>query len=220
MVNSLAISNRFSVVGLCVDERRRRLLIAAEANSAGYGGISAAARATGLSRSTIARGLKDLKNHHAFSGKVRRSGGGRLALTVTQPKIIDDLFVMLEPSIMGDPMRPLLWVSKSHAKLAAALRAKGYKISKSSIPKLLNALDFRRQTNRMILEADCKPDRNAQFEHINSCIIASQDDQQPVISIDAKKKNLLGILRMLVAIIDRNILVKKSKHIILKALII
>lgn len=192
MLDQSAISDRFAAVGLSMDERRRRLLIAAEARSAGYGGISAAARATGVARSTISRGLKDLNDPKAFLGKVRRFGGGRIPLTVANPKLLDDLRALLEPSIMGDPMRPLLWVSKSHAKLAGALRANGYKISKSSIPKLLNALEYRRQTNRMILEGSYNPERDAQFEHINACVIASQDDEQPVISIDAKKKELIG----------------------------
>ena len=93
---------------------------------------------------------------------------------------------------MGDPMRPLMWVSKSHAKLAAALREMGHKIADSSIPKLLGLLKYRRQVNRKTLEGSHNPDRNAQFEHINAAVIATQAAGQPVISIDTKKKELIG----------------------------
>ena len=93
---------------------------------------------------------------------------------------------------MGDPMRPLLWVSKSHAKLAVALRAMGHRIGKSSIPKLLGLLKYRRQANRKTLEGSRNPDRDAQFEHINAAVIANQTAGQPVISVDTKKKELIG----------------------------
>jgi len=158
----------------------------------GRGGISAAARAMGVSRSTIGRGLKDLDDPGALSGVVRRPGSGRLALTVADPTLLDDLRRVLEPATMGDPMRPLLWVSKSHAKLAAALRAMGHQIGKSSIPKLLGVLRYRRQANRKTLEGSRNPDRDAQFEHINAAVVANQAAGQPVISVDTKKKELVG----------------------------
>jgi hypothetical protein len=167
-------------------------LPAAEARTAGYGGISASARATGVARSTIGRGLKDFDAPGTLSGVIRRPGSGRHALTVTDPTLLEDLRRLLKAPTMGDPMRPLLWVSKSHAKLAAALCAMGHQIAKSSIPKLLSSLNYRRQVNRKTLEDSRNPDRDAQFEHINAAVIATQAAGQPVISIDIKKKELIG----------------------------
>jgi len=192
MVDASAIGERFAAVRRSLNERGRRLFAAAEARTAGHGGISAAARATGVARSTIGRGLKDLDDPAALSGAVRRPGGGRHALTATDPTLLDDLRRLLDPATMGDPMRPLRWVSKSHAKLAAALRAMGHRIGKSSIPKLLDLLDYRRQVNRKTLEGSHNPDRDAQFEHINAAVIATQAAGDPVISIDTKKKELIG----------------------------
>jgi hypothetical protein len=192
MVDASVIRERFAAVGGGLNERSRRLLAAAEAKTAGYGGIAAAARATGLARSTIGRGLKDLADPGSLSGEVRRPGSGRPTLTKTDPGLLENLRRLLEPATMGDPMRPLLWVSKSHAKLAAALRAMGHKIGESSIPKLLDLLKYRRQVNRKTLEGSRNPERDAQFEHINAAVIATQATDQPVISIDTKKKELVG----------------------------
>ena len=108
--------------------------------------------------------------------------------------LLEGLRRLLEPATKGDPMRPLLWVSKSHAKLAAALCAMGHRIAKSSIPKLLGLLQYRRQVNRKTLEGSRNPDRDAQFEHINAAVIAAQAAGQPVISVDTKKKGLIGPL--------------------------
>jgi hypothetical protein len=192
MVDASAIRERYAAVGRGLNERSRRLFAAAEARTAGYGGISAAARATGVARSTIGRGLKDLDDPDALSGVVRRPGSGRRALTAIDATLLEDLRRLLEPATMGDPMRPLLWISKSHAKLAAALCGIGHRIAKSSIPKLLDMLNYRRQVNRKTLEGSRNPDRDAQFEHINAAVIAMQAAGQPVISIDTKKKELIG----------------------------
>ena len=187
------IRERFAAVSRGLDERSRRLLVAAEAKTAGYGGIAAASRATGVARSTIGRGLKDLADPGPLSGKVRRPGSGCPPLTVKDPALLENLRLLVEPATMGDPMRPLLWVSKSHEKRAAALRELGHKIKKSSIPKLLGLLKYRRQVIRKTLEGSRNPDRNAQFEHINAAAIATQAAGQPVISIDTKKKELVGL---------------------------
>jgi hypothetical protein len=192
MVDASVIRERFAAVGHGLNERSRRLLVAAEAKTAGYGGIAAASRATGVARSTIGRGLKDLADPGSLSGKVRRPGSGCPRLTVKDPTLLENLRLLVEPATMGDPMRPLLWVSKSHEKLAAALRELGHKIKKSSIPKLLGLLKYRRQVNRKTLEGSRNPDRNAQFEHINAAAIATQAAGQPVISIDTKKKEPIG----------------------------
>ncbi len=195
MVDVSAIGDRYAAVRRSLDERGRRLFAAAEARTAGHGGISAASRATGLARSTIGRGLKDLDDPGGLSGAVRRPGSGRHALTVTDPRLLEALCRLLEPATMGDPVRALLWVSKSHAKLAAALCAMQHQIGKSSIPKLLVLLGYRRQCNRKTLEGSCNPDRDAQFEHINAAVIATQATGQPVISVDTKKKELIGAYR-------------------------
>jgi len=192
MIDTSAIRERFAAVSRDLNERSRRLLAAAEAKTAGHGGIDAASRATGIARSTIGRGLKDLAAPDGLSGDIRRPGGGCPTLVDKDPALLDDLRRLVEPATMGDPTRPLMWVSKSHAKLAAALRDMGHKIADSSIPKLLGLLDYRRQVNRKTLEGSHNPDRNAQFEHINAAVTATQAMGQPVISIDTKKKELIG----------------------------
>jgi hypothetical protein len=192
MIDTSVIRERFSAVGQDLNERSRRLLAAAEAKTAGHGGIRAASRATGVARSTIGRGLKDLADPGSLSGAVRRPGGGCPTLIEKDPTLLENLRQLLESTTMGDPMRPLMWVSKSHAKLAAALRVMGHKIADSSIPKLLGLLKYRRQVNRKTLEGSRNPDRNAQFEHINAAVIATQAAGQPVISIDTKKKERVG----------------------------
>jgi hypothetical protein len=159
MADASVIGERFASVGRGLNERSRRLFAAAEAKTAGHGGIAATSRATGIARSTIGRGLKDLNAPETLSGVVRRPGSGRQALTDTDATLLEDLRQILEPATMGDPMRPLLWVSKSHEKLAAALREMGHKIRKSSIPKMLGLLNYRRQVNRKTLEGGRNPDR-------------------------------------------------------------
>ncbi|HEV2043031.1 MAG TPA: ISAzo13 family transposase [Casimicrobiaceae bacterium] len=192
MIDTSAIRERFTAVAQDLNERSRRLLAAAEAKTAGHGGIAAASRATGIARSTIGRGLKDLAAPDGLSGDIRRPGGGCPTLVDQDPALLEDLRRLVEPATMGDPMRPLMWVSKSHAKLAAALRDMGHKIADSRIPKLLSLLDYRRQVNRKTLEGSHNPDRNAQFDHINAAVTATQAMGQPVISIDTKKKELIG----------------------------
>jgi Rhodopirellula transposase DDE domain len=192
MIDASSICERYAAVGRNLNERARRLFAAAEARTAGYGGIAAASRATGLAPSTIGRGLKDLEDPGSLSGEVRRPGGGRSALTAKDPSLLEDLRQLLEPATMGDPMRPLRWVSKSHAKLAAALSGMGHQIGKSSIPKLLDLLGYRRQVNRKTLDGSHHADRDAQFEHINAAVLAMQAAGKPVISIDTKKKELVG----------------------------
>ena len=192
MIDENAIRSRYEAVRAGLGERERRLLAAAEARTAGYGGVSAVARATGIARSTIDRGLKDLESRDPVRPKVRRPGAGRRALLESDPTVLEDLRRLLEPATLGDPMRPLLWVSKSHAKLAAALREMGHKVSASRMPKLLECLGYRRQVNRKTKEGGHHPDRNDQFEHINQQAVTFQAAGQPVISVDTKKKELIG----------------------------
>src|SRR5271165_5886722 len=192
MIDENPIRTRYQAVRPSLNERGRRLHAAAEAITAGHGGVAAASRATKIARSTIGRGLKDLREPGSLSGKVRRKGAGRPTITAKDPTLLGDLQQLLEPATMGDPMRPLRWVSKSHKKLATALRGMGHKVSASSIPTLLAELKYCRHFNRKTKEGSSHADRDAQFEYINAKVKAFQAADQPVISVDTKKKELIG----------------------------
>ena len=192
MTNEDIIRSRFAAIKDQLTERGRRLAAAAEARSPDTT-IAEVALATGVARSTIGRGLRDLEATASLAGEVRRPGAGRPALTATYPSLVEELGKLVEPATMGDPMRPLLWVSKSHQKLAVALVALGYPISAPTVAKLLvDALGFRRQVNRKTQEGANHPDRDAQFEHINEIATRFLAQQQPAVSVDTKKKELVG----------------------------
>src|SRR3712207_914595 len=148
MIDERTIETRYAALRDQLDERGRRLFAAAEVQAIGYGGLAAVARATGLSRGTIARGLKDLDRVPLPKGRVRREGGGRHPLSVTDPTLLEDLRRIVEPVTLGDPVRPLQWVSKSHKKLAIALQAQGHTVSPNTVRKLLPQLGYSRQANR------------------------------------------------------------------------
>jgi Rhodopirellula transposase DDE domain len=192
MIDTQAIRQRWESVGSKLDERGRRVFAAGEVRATGWGGLEAVSEVTGLARSTIGRGLKDLNAAPLPKGRVRRKGGGRRHLSSRDTTLIKDLRNVIEPATLGDPMRPLLWVSKSYDKLASALQKKGHEISASSVKRLLPTLGYSRQSNRKADEGSKHPDRNAQFEHINAKAIAAQAARQPVISVDTKKKELIG----------------------------
>jgi hypothetical protein len=195
MIDEDAIHYRWSTVGSKLDERGRRLFAAAEVRTAGRGGLAIVSRITGLARSTINRGEDDLDAEPLAKGRVRRSGGGRRAVAAADPDLIPSLKRLVEPATLGDPMRPLIWVSKSMDKLARTLTAMGHPISAETVHKELVKLGFSRQFNRKADEGSKHPDRNAQFEHINAKVIAAQENHQPVISVDTKKKELIGNFR-------------------------
>ena len=192
MVDWQAIRQRWEADGSKRDERGRRLYAASETRAAGWGGLSAVSSITGLARSTTGRGLKDLDAPPLSPFQVRREGGGPRSLTETDATLLDDLKRLVEPATLGDPGRPLLWVSKSLDKLASALVAMGHSISPNSVRKLLIEIGFSRQVNRKADEGSGHPDRNAQFEYINAEVLAAQAAGQPVISVDTKKKQLAG----------------------------
>ena len=146
---------------------------------------------TGLARSTIIRGADDIEAEPLPKGRVRRAGGGRRAVCENDPGLVPALERLVAPATLGDPMRPLIWVSKSMQKLAATLTEMGHPISADTVRKELVELGFSRQSNRKADEGSNHPDRNAQFEHINAKVIAAQVQQQPVISVDTKKKGAL-----------------------------
>jgi hypothetical protein len=192
MIDRHAIQQRWNDLRDTFDERGRRLFAAAEVRAAGYGGLAAVAEVTGLARSTINRGEDDLDAEPLPRGRVRRKGGGRRALGDTDPALACALRRHVEPATLGDPMRPLTWVSKSLHKLAAELKALGHTISHETVRSELAKLGFSRQGNRKADEGSKHPDRNGQFEHINARVIAAQAIGQPVISVDTKKKELVG----------------------------
>jgi hypothetical protein len=171
------------------------MFAASEVNAAGWGGLAAVSRITGLARSTIGRGLKDLDGPLPAVGRIRREGGGPRPLSERDGSLLADLERLVEPATRGDPERPLLWVSKSCAKLAAALRDMGHAVSPNTVRKLLTLLGFSRQANRKADEGSRHPDRNAQFEHLNKKVLVAQAAGEPVISVDTKKKELVGNYR-------------------------
>ncbi len=191
MIDEPAIRARYVAIKDRLDERGRRWFVAAEKVAAGYGGTAAVSRATGVAHSTIIRGAKELLTVPAATERVRRKGGGRPALSQTNPAVLNDLRQLVEPATMGDPVRPLLWVSKSREKLASALRALNHAVSANTVGKMLTTLGYSRQVNRKTKEGSHHPDRDRQFQHINHQVLALQAADQPVISVDTKKKGVL-----------------------------
>jgi hypothetical protein len=169
------------------------LFAASEARAAGRGGVVAVSRATGIARSTIDRGLADLRSGAVMSSpRVRRPGGGGKPAIKTQPGILTALNALVEPSIRGDPEAALRWVSKSQRHLSAALAERGFTAGQKLVGRLLKHLGFSLQANAKTREGASHPDRNAQFEHINAQVAAFQAAGEPAISVDTKKKELVG----------------------------
>ena len=193
MIDRDGIRMRWETLGCKLDERGQRLFAANEVRAAGHGALIIVSKITGLARSTINRGEDDLEEGPLPDGRVRRKGGGPKPLSERDPTLVPDLQRLAEPATMGDPMRALKWVSKSPAKLAAALNEGGHEVSANTVAKLLEEkLEYSRQFNRKTHEGASHPDRNAQFEHINAKVVAAQSAGQPVISVDTKKKELVG----------------------------
>jgi transposase len=180
-----------------LDERRRRLWAAVEAEQLGFGGVSAVAIATGLSRNTIRAGVKELAatrraKRPVDPERIRQPGGGRKPLTEKDPRLLAALDALVQPYTRGDPMGPLRWTCKSTGRLAAELTRQGHWVSARKVAALLRELEYSLQANRKTREGASHPDRNAQFEHINAQTRAFQRRGQPVISVDTKKKELVG----------------------------
>jgi hypothetical protein len=193
MIDTAAIKARFEALAPFLDERARRLFAAGEARAAGHGGVVAVSRATGIARSTIDRGLADLRaGVEQLGGRVRRAGGGGKPATETQPGILATLNELVQSSVRGDPEAALLWVSKSQRHLSAALGERGFTAGQKLVGRLLRRLGFSLQANAKTREGSSHPDRNAQFEHINAEVTAFQAAGEPAISVDTKKKELVG----------------------------
>ena len=193
MIDTVAIRARFEALAPHLNERARRLFAASEAHAAGRGGITAVCQATGVARSTIGRGLVELRNGETPSSRrIRRAGGGRKPKVRTEPGLLDTLSTLVESATRGDPEAALLWVSRSQRHLAGALAQRGFTASQKLVGRLLRRLGFSLQANRKTREGTSHPDRNAQFEYINAQIKAFQSAGQPTISVDTKKKELVG----------------------------
>ena len=192
-MDARTIQQKFEALSPVLDERSRRLWVATEARVLGRGGIALVARATGVSRSTITRGIRELESGEVVdAGRVRRSGGGRRRKEDGDPTLVADLEGLVEPSVSGDPQSPLRWTSKSVRKLAEQLTTMGHEVSHTIVAELLHAAGYSLQGNRKAKEGRSHPDRNAQFENINRRVKAHQRRRQPVISVDTKKKELVG----------------------------
>ena len=192
------ISERWNLIKDYLNEAQRRLWAATEAKVQGIGNLSAIAEITGLSRPTIYDGLKELESTDACHkreialGHARRPGGGRPHLSETDPNVLHDLKSLVEPSSRGDPMSPLRWTCKTLRTLAAELKTHGHRICQATVGTLLKDLGYTLQGNAKTDEGKDHPDRDAQFEHINQTVQAALNADQPVISVDAKKKELVG----------------------------
>ena len=194
MIDEAGIRHRYQALAPVVDERTRRLVVAAEALTIGRGGQVAVARATGVSRPTIRRGIRELRQPEtaADAGRIRRPGGGRKRTVERDPSLREDLDRLVEPTSRGDPKSPLRWTCKSVRQLAAELKRQGHTTSHRMVAELLHDMGYSLQANRKTLEGTEHPDRNAQFEHLNHAVQLQLLAGEPVVSVDTKKKELVG----------------------------
>ncbi len=198
MADEAAIALKYEALAPVMDERTLRLWAGAEARSIGWGGISVVARATGLSRITVTAGLAELGLPIGTEGgapalpRIRRPGGGRKLRTQEDPGLLTALEALIEPTTRGDPMSPLRWTCKSLRILAVELTSQGHQVSHQTVSELLTRLRYSQQGNRKTREGDDHPDRNAQFEHINARTTHYLKAGEPAISVDTKKKELIG----------------------------
>ncbi|AGA90791.1 Rhodopirellula transposase [Thioflavicoccus mobilis 8321] len=194
-----SIARKYRVLGELFDERERRLWAAVEAGELGRGVISLIARAPGLSRNAISRGLDELagvqRGETLPQGRIRAAGGGRKSLTEKDPQLLEALERLVEPMTRGDPQSPLRWTCKSTRQLAQALKRQGHPVGRQKVCELLGALGYSLQANRKSHEGSNHADRDAQFAHINAQVSDHQQRGQPVISVDTKKKELIGDFR-------------------------
>jgi len=187
-----ALRAKFEAVLPHLDERQQRLVMAGEARSLGHGGIAAVAVATGASRSRISLGVTELEAGAPPLGRARRAGGGRKSLTQTDRGLVDALLALVEPTRRGDPESPLCWTTSSTRKLADELTAAGHKVGPDTVARLLREQGFSLQANSKTLEGADHPDRDAQFSYLNDQATDHLNTGDPVISVDTKKKELVG----------------------------
>ena len=194
------IRQRYRSLALLMDERLRRQWAATEAQTYGWGGVVAVSEATGMSRNTIRKGIAEAaelrrRPRATLSGRIRRPGGGRKRLTELDPGLLRMLEALVEPLSRGDPMTPLRWTCKSTTHLARELTRLGHPVSPWTVGSLLRADGYSLQSNRKTKEGGSHPDRNTQFEYINEQVQRFQQRGEPVISVDTKKKELVGLYK-------------------------
>jgi len=187
-----ALAEKLAAILPWLNEKQRRVLLAAEARAWGYGGVSRVARAAGVSRPTIQQGLRDLAHPDPHPDRVRQVGGGRKRLQEQDPTLVADLEALVDPDTRGDPMSPLRWTCKSTRQLATALNQAGHRVGARTVAALLHAARYSLQANAKVLEGTQHPDRNAQFQYLNQQVKQLLADGQPVVSMDAKTKELVG----------------------------
>ncbi len=187
------LKQKYALLSPYLNERQQRLVVAADAQLLGRGGIAIVAVASGLSRTTIHRGLRELQGNELPPQRVRQLGGGRKPIQQQQPTLLKELERLVDPATRGDPMSPLRWTSKSTRKLTVELCRKGYRIGERTVARMLpKDLEYSLQANRKTKAGSSHPDRNAQFEYIAGQTRSFQQRGQPVISVDAKKKEPVG----------------------------
>jgi transposase len=187
------ISKKYNLLKPSLDEKSKRLFAAAEALSIGEGNISIVSRATGISENTIKKGCTELKSGSSPSDdKIRALGGGRKKSVDKDPTLLSDLETLIEPTSRGDPESPLRWTCKSLRNLAGELQNMGHKVSHARVADMLHMLGYSLQANKKTIEGTEHPDRDKQFEHLNEKCKIFQGEHQPVISVDTKKKELIG----------------------------
>ena len=187
------LTTKFQTVWPLLDEHARRLMAASEAIASGYGGVSLVRRACGLSRKAIAKGIREIEEGAVLPpGRVRRPGAGRKRITVSDPTLVDTLEALIADQTRGDPESPLRWTCKSTRTLAHALARRHHPVSHTKVAQLLHDLDYSLQSNRKTEEGQDHPDRDAQFRHIAAAVKRCLAQRSPVISVDTKKKELIG----------------------------
>jgi hypothetical protein len=193
VIDETALAARYQAVSPLLDERARRLTAGAEALAIGRGGVAAVARATGLARTTVVRGMADVRAGERLDrGRVRRAGAGRPAIEQRDPTLRADLEALIEPGTRGDPESPLRWTTRSVRNLAAELGRQGHVVSHQTVSKLLHEMGYSLQANRKVLEGTSHPDRDVQFRYISEAVQLQLSLGEPVISVDTKKKELVG----------------------------
>jgi transposase len=197
VLDELAIRTRYLKLAPLLDERQRRCFAGAEAAVLGRGGQAAVSRATGLSLPTVRAGLREIEQGATAlaGGRIRREGAGRPRTADRDPTLRSDLEALIEPTSRGHPQSPLRWTTKSIRRLAGELVRQGHKTSHRMVAELLHELGYSLQANRKVLEGSSHPDRNAQFEHLNAAVQLQLSLGDPVISVDTKKKELVGPFR-------------------------
>ncbi len=186
------LKQKFDLIWPHLDERARRIVAGNEARQLGYGGVSEVSRACGLTRLTIAKGIQELDLSPLPPGRIRRPGAGRRGLLTVDPSLPQDLEALVEPLTRGDPESPLRWTCKSTRTLAAELAAQSHPICHEKVAQLLRDLNYSLQSNRKTEEGEDHPDRDAQFQYINEQVRRAMASGRPVISVDTKKKELIG----------------------------